>query len=68
MQMPSDEIKPGKPNRRLRLVKWVETVPLVVGVHDGARQFTVPTTTMLRTADAQKTLQMKFDRHVCSRE
>lgn len=68
MQTLSDEIKPGKPNRRLRVVKWVGTVPVVAVCTMCARQFTVPTTNLLRTADTHKTLHMKFDRHECSRK
>jgi hypothetical protein len=61
-------------NREVNLTKRVKTsdglgmVPIVAVCTMCARQFTVPTTTMLRTADAQKTLQLKFDRHECSRK
>ena len=69
MRTPSDELKTGnKPNRRLRVVKWLGMVPIVAVCTTCAREFTAPTTTMHRAADAQKALQMKFDRHECSRK
>jgi len=69
MCTPSDELKTGnKPNRRLRVVKWLGMVPIVAVCTTCAREFTAPTTTMHRTANAQEALQMKFDRHECSRK
>jgi len=56
--MPSD-----KP--RIRVLKWLGTVPAVAICTKCQREFTVPLTMLKRTLDAQQNLKMQFDRHKC---
>jgi hypothetical protein len=56
--MPSDK-------GRLRVVKWIGTVPAVAECTKCHRDFRVPVTVLKRTLDAQANLKMQFDRHNC---
>jgi hypothetical protein len=57
-QMPADK-------GRLRVIKWIGTVPAVAVCTKCERDFGVPTTMLKRTLDAQANLKMQFDRHKC---
>src|SRR5208337_4654965 len=51
--------------RRLRVVKWLNTTPAVGVCTLCSREFKVPMSALKRTADAQASLQEQFDRHRC---
>jgi len=51
--------------RRLRVVKWLSTNPAVGTCTLCGREFNVPMSALRRTADAQASLQVQFDRHRC---
>jgi phosphopantothenoylcysteine synthetase/decarboxylase len=51
--------------RRLRVVKWLSTTPVVGVCALCNREFRVAMLAMKRTADAQASLQEQFDRHNC---
>jgi len=51
--------------RRLRVVKWLSTIPAVGVCALCSREFKVPMSALKRTADAQASLQDQFDRHKC---
>jgi hypothetical protein len=57
-QMPADK-------GRLRVIKWIGTVPAVAVCTKCERDFRVPSTMLKRTLDAQANLKMQFDRHKC---
>jgi hypothetical protein len=51
--------------RRLRVLKWIGTVPAVGVCTLCNREFTVPVTAIKRVADAQESLKLQFDQHQC---
>ncbi len=51
--------------RRIRVVKWLNTTPAVGACTLCSREFKVPMNALKRTADAQANLQEQFDRHKC---
>jgi hypothetical protein len=51
--------------RRLRVAKWLSTTPAVGVCTLCSREFKVPMSALGRTADAQASLQVQFDRHKC---
>jgi hypothetical protein len=54
--------------RRLRVVKWLNTAPAIGVCTLWSREFKVPLSALRRTADAQTDLQEQFDRHNCDPE
>jgi hypothetical protein len=54
--------------RRLRVVKWLNTTPAIGVCALCSREFRVPISALKRTADAQASLQEQFDRHTCGPE
>jgi hypothetical protein len=52
--------------RILRVVKWLGMTPAVGVCAFCSREFRVPMTELKKTADAQKSMQMMFDRHKCT--
>jgi hypothetical protein len=54
--------------RRLRVAKWLSTTPALGVCTLCNREFKVPLSSHRRTADAQASLQEKFDRHECEPE
>ena len=57
---------PGADNGRLRVTKWIGTVPAVAVCTKCQRDFRVPITMLNRTLDAQANLKMQFARHKCA--
>ena len=53
---------------RLRVTKWIGTVPAVAVCTKCQRDFRLPVTILKRTLDAQANLKMQFDRHKCESE
>ncbi len=53
--------------RRLRVLKWIGTVPAVGVCTLCNREFTVPVTAIKRVADAQESLKLQFDQHQCKK-
>ena len=51
--------------RRIRVVKWLNTTPALGVCTLCGREFKVPMNAFKRTADAQASLQEQFDRHKC---
>ncbi len=51
--------------RRIRVVKWLNTTPALGVCSVCSREFNVPMNALKRSADAQATLQDQFDRHKC---
>jgi hypothetical protein len=51
---------------RLRVIKWIGTVPAVAVCTKCQQNFRVPITVLKRTLDAQANLKMQFDRHKCA--
>jgi hypothetical protein len=51
--------------RRIRVVKWLDTTPALGVCTLCSREFKVPMNALKRTADAQASLQEQFDRHNC---
>jgi hypothetical protein len=56
---------PAADKGRLRVTKWIGTVPAVAVCTKSQRDFRVPITMLKRTLDAQANLKMQFDRHKC---
>ena len=56
---------PAADKGRLRVTKWIGTVPAVAVCTKCQRDFRVPITMLKRTLDAQANLEMQFDRHKC---
>jgi hypothetical protein len=56
---------PAADKGRLRVTKWIGTVPAMAVCTKCQRDFRVPITMLKRTVDAQATLKMQFDRHKC---
>jgi hypothetical protein len=54
--------------RRLRVVKWLSTTPALGVCTLCNREFMAPMSALKRTADAQASLQERFDRHECEPE
>jgi hypothetical protein len=54
--------------RRLRVLKWIGTVPAVGTCTVCSREFKVPMTAMKRVADAQEALRLQFAGHTCDSE
>jgi hypothetical protein len=51
--------------KRLRVLKWIGTVPAVGVCTLCNREFTVPVTATKRVADPQESLKLQFDQHQC---
>ena len=51
--------------KRLRVLKWLGTVPAVGVCTLCNREFTVPVTAIKKVADAQESLKLQFDQHQC---
>ena len=54
--------------RRLRVLKWLGTVPAVGVCTLCSCEFKVPVTAIKRVADAQAALKAQFDQHQCKQE
>jgi hypothetical protein len=54
--------------RRLRVLKWLGTIPAVGTCTSCNREFKVPLTAMKRVADAQESLKLQFAEHQCEGE
>ncbi|MGA9965045.1 MAG: hypothetical protein WBQ10_07560 [Terriglobales bacterium] len=54
--------------RRLRVLKWLGTIPAVGVCTLCNREFKVPMTAIKRVADAQESLKLQFDQHQCKEE
>jgi hypothetical protein len=54
--------------RRLRVLKWLGTVPAVGTCTACNREFKVPMTAMKRVADAQENLKLQFAEYECNSE
>jgi hypothetical protein len=54
--------------RRLRVLKWLGTIPAVGVCTLCNREFKVPVTAIKRVADAQESLKLQFDQHQCEEE
>ncbi len=52
--------------RRIRVAKWLSTIPALGVCTLCNQEFMVPMTALKRTADAQASLQEQFDRHKCT--
>jgi hypothetical protein len=52
--------------RRLRVLKWLGTVPAVGTCTICNREFKVPITAMKRVADAKENLRVQFAEHRCN--
>jgi hypothetical protein len=51
--------------RRLRVLKWLGTVPAVGVCTFCNREFKVPATSIKKVADAQEALKLQFAEHKC---
>jgi hypothetical protein len=51
--------------RRLRVLKWLGTVPAIGACTLCHREFKVPVTAIKKVADAQEALKLQFDQHQC---
>jgi len=51
--------------RRIRVVKWLNTTPALGVCSVCSREFKVPMNALKRTADTRASLQEQFDRHKC---
>jgi len=54
--------------RRLRVLKWLGTIPAVGTCTLCNREFRVPMAAMKRVADAQESLRVQFAEHGCKGE
>jgi hypothetical protein len=54
--------------RRLRVLKWLGTVPAVGVCTLCNLEFKVPVTAIKRVADAQEALKAQFDQHQCKED
>jgi hypothetical protein len=54
--------------RRLRVLKWLGTIPVVGVCTLCNRQFNVPITAIKRLTDAQENLTSQFAEHICKEE
>jgi hypothetical protein len=54
--------------KRLRVLKWIGTVPAVGVCTLCNREFTVPVTAIKRVAGAQESLKLQFAQHQCKEE
>jgi len=54
--------------RRLRVLKWLGTVPAVGVCTFCNLEFKVPVTAIKRVADAQEALKVQFGQHRCKEE
>jgi hypothetical protein len=54
--------------RRLRVLKWLGTIPAVGTCTSCNREFKVPMTAMKRVADAPESLKLQFAEHQCEGE
>jgi hypothetical protein len=52
--------------RRLRVLKWLGTVPAVGTCTSCNREFKIPMTAMKRVADAQESLRVQFAEQQCN--
>jgi hypothetical protein len=51
--------------RRLRVIKWLSSTPVIAACTYCNREFKAPMSALSRTVDAQANLQQQFDRHKC---
>lgn len=51
--------------RRLRVTKWLGTVPVIAICSACDRELKVPLTALNRVLEAQQSLQQQFDGHTC---
>jgi hypothetical protein len=58
----------GMEKRRLRVAKWLGTVPAVGTCTLCGREFKIAMTAMKRVADAQEALRLQFTEHQCKEE
>lgn len=56
------------PQRNLRVVKWVGTIPVIGVCTFCDRSFTAPLAVIKRVADAQESLTVQFAEHKCKGE
>jgi hypothetical protein len=54
--------------RRLRVLKWLGTIPAVAVCTLCNREFKVPVAAIKKVADAQESLKLQFDQHQCKPE
>jgi hypothetical protein len=54
--------------RRLRVLKWLGTIPVVAVCTLCHRQFNVPITAIKKITDAQENLTSQFAEHTCKEE
>jgi hypothetical protein len=57
--------KPPQPERNLRVVSWIGTIPAIGVCTYCSRQFKAPLESMKRVADAQWNLDLQFKEHKC---
>jgi hypothetical protein len=54
--------------RRLRVLKWLGTIPAVAVCTLCNREFKVPVAAIKKAAAAQESLKLQFDQHPCKQE
>jgi hypothetical protein len=54
--------------KRLRVLKWLGTIPAVAVCTLCNREFKVPVAAIKKVADAQESLKLQFDQHPCKQE
>jgi hypothetical protein len=54
--------------RRLRVLKWLGTIPAVAVCTLCNREFKVPVAAIKKVVDAQESLKLQFDQHRCKPE
>jgi hypothetical protein len=51
--------------RKLKVTKWLGTVPVIAACTACDREFKVPLTALNRVAEAQQSLHLQFAGHTC---
>jgi len=51
--------------RKLKVTKWLGTVPVIAACSACGREFKVPLAALNRVAEAQQSLQLQFAGHSC---
>jgi len=54
--------------KRLRVLKWLATVPAVAVCTLCDQEFKVPLTSIKRLVDAQESLERQFNQHQCKEQ
>jgi hypothetical protein len=54
--------------KRLRVLKWLATVPAVAVCTLCDQEFKVPLTAIKRLVDAQESLERQFEQHQCKEQ